>query len=386
MRRTILTVAMIDKAIRDLQPGNRIELRDAMTPGLYLGIGALRSTWSLRHKPPHAEQTKVRLGYYPLMSLAQARTEAQQRRLTALAAIPLASPVHARQQPPQPILAPTDNTLTFLLDLYQKIQTEDGKDWSKGRQAIENVFRAELQTPLSSLTTITLQRYVDAHPSKASAGTALGYLKPALKYATKRGWTTLDPTYLDRPKGANKPRERVLTTAELKLILPALTFDGYDAAVRLLLLTMCRREEVAQARWEEFELVDGGQSVWTIPAARYKTSKLLQVPLPTQAVQALRALGGAVSGPILPRLDQWNRYQKKLNERTGTSGWQRHDLRRTGATVLGGLGVTPHVIEACLGHATLHSSLAGVYNQSRYTNEHARALQLLADYYEKVSA
>jgi integrase len=89
---------------------------------------------------------------------------------------------------------------------------------------------------------------------------------------------------------------------------------------------------------------------------------------------------------VFPLYTNWDRYQKKLFERTGTSGWHRHDLRRTGATTLGGLGVAPHVIEACLGHTTLHSSLAGIYNQSRYTNEHADALQLLADYYNKISA
>ena len=385
MRRTILTVALIDKAIKDLTPGNRCEIWDAMVPGLSLGIGALRSTWSLRLKHPGLPRSKIRLGYYPLLTLAQARREALQRRMDALAAIPLPEKNTPSQRP---LLAPQESpvsTLTLLLNIYQKITEENGKPWATERRRIEIVFQGELETKLSALTTVDLQKCVDEYPAKSTAGHALGLAKPMLKYAAKRGWVNFDCTKIDPPKGIIKRRDRFLSSDELRAILPVLTFEGYDGAMRLLMLTACRREEVAQAAWDEFELVDG-QSTWTIPGSRRKNGKPMQIPLPRQAVEALRALGGVMSGPVYPEFVNWDGYQKKLFKRTGTSGWHRHDLRRTAATILGGLGVLPHVIEACLGHATLHSSLAGIYNQSRYTNEHAEALQGLADYYDKLLA
>jgi len=70
---------------------------------------------------------------------------------------------------------------------------------------------------------------------------------------------------------------------------------------------------------------------------------------------------------------------------THTNGWQRHDLRRTSATLLGGMGVAPHIVEIVLGHAEPHSQLAGIYNQSRYEREHRDALMQLAAYYRKIS-
>ncbi len=79
------------------------------------------------------------------------------------------------------------------------------------------------------------------------------------------------------------------------------------------------------------------------------------------------------------RLVNWDRETKRLMEETGTAGWTRHDLRRTGATLLGEMGVEPHVIEAALNHAAIHSRLAATYNRARYLPAVREALQLLAD-------
>lgn len=97
--------------------------------------------------------------------------------------------------------------------------------------------------------------------------------------------------------------------------------------------------------------------------------------------------GRGMFGRVLSgQTGNWSRYQQKLFERTGTSGWHRHDLRRTAATILGRHDLPPHVVEVVLGHAHPHSALAGVYNKARYENEHREALKLLAGYYAKIIA
>ena len=78
-------------------------------------------------------------------------------------------------------------------------------------------------------------------------------------------------------------------------------------------------------------------------------------------------------------LGNWDRAGKWFQEASGTAGWHRHDLRRTAATFMGNLGTDPHIIEAALGHVTVHSGLASVYNRSRYRPQVAEALQRLAD-------
>jgi hypothetical protein len=42
-----------------------------------------------------------------------------------------------------------------------------------------------------------------------------------------------------------------------------------------------------------------------------------------------------------------------MQKLSGTTGWTRHDLRRTGATMLGEMGELPDIIEAALNHVSI---------------------------------
>jgi hypothetical protein len=72
--------------------------------------------------------------------------------------------------------------------------------------------------------------------------------------------------------------------------------------------------------------------------------------------------------------------------RDGSSTWHRHDLRRTGATMLGELGILPDIVDAALNHVSIRSPLAATYNRSRYRPQVAAALQLLADELDEMIA
>src|ERR1700679_2199710 len=66
--------------------------------------------------------------------------------------------------------------------------------------------------------------------------------------------------------------------------------------------------------------------------------------------------------------------------------WHRHDLRRTGATLLGEMGELPDIIEAALNHVSIRSPLAATYIRSRYRPQVAAALQRLADALDGIEA
>ena len=53
---------------------------------------------------------------------------------------------------------------------------------------------------------------------------------------------------------------------------------------------------------------------------------------------------------------------------------------------MGHLGTDPHVIEAALDHAAIHSQLAATYNQSRHSPEVGLALQRWADQMDRITA
>jgi integrase len=159
--------------------------------------------------------------------------------------------------------------------------------------------------------------------------------------------------------------------------------------MRFMLLTLTRRQETALARWRD---VDVEAQTWTIPET--KNGERHVVPLSRQAIDLLRSrLPTDASGnterqnPAMPiftssagtSLGNWDRATKALQEASGTSGWTRHDLRRTGATMLGEMGELPDIVEAALNHVSIRSPLAATYNRSRYRPQVAAALQRLAD-------
>ena len=84
-------------------------------------------------------------------------------------------------------------------------------------------------------------------------------------------------------------------------------------------------------------------------------------------------------------LSNWDRETKRIQQASGISGWHRHDLRRTGATMLGEMGELPDIVEAALNHTSIRSPLAATYNRSRYRPQVALALQRLADALDEIA-
>ena len=159
--------------------------------------------------------------------------------------------------------------------------------------------------------------------------------------------------------------------------------------IRFLLLTLARLNEAAGARWRD---IDMSAATWTIEET--KNGQVHVVPLSRQALDLLRALNTAADRPAAlvfasnsgTPLGNWDRETKALQSRSGTVDWHRHDLRRTGATMLGDMGELPDIIEAALNHVSIRSPLAAAYNRSRYRPQVAQALQRLADALDDIEA
>ena len=67
--------------------------------------------------------------------------------------------------------------------------------------------------------------------------------------------------------------------------------------------------------------------------------------------------------------------------------WRLHDLRRTCATGMAGIGIQPHVVEACLNHVSgAKAGVAGTYNVHSYSAEKTTALERWARHVEALVA
>jgi integrase len=211
----------------------------------------------------------------------------------------------------------------------------------------------------------------------------LATIKTFLAYAVEQDVILVSPAAAIRPPAPQTARERTLTDDELGAVLEACAGLGeYGAIVRLLILTGQRRSEVAEMRWSE---VDMTGRVWNIPAARCKNGRAHSVPLSAQAIDCVRWLCpalGELSGPVFAP-QSFSRCKGELDAelKAGTGiqlpPWVLHDLRRTAASGMAGLGVQLPVIEKVLNHQSgSFRGVCGVYQRHSFSAEKRSALEL----------
>jgi integrase len=391
-----LTEAAISKAAREVaESGKRRDLADKGCRGLRLRLTASGGkTWVLACRDRFNRMRRFPLGAFPAMGISEARTEA--RRLHGDVKHHGADPVAERRRTRAMGDAAKDGvgTLQSLIDLYAAQVGGALRSWPEAQRRIESVFKPFLARPLAALAAADLQLHADSYAARHAASAAVRYLRPILRWAAApgRGYVPADMGSI-RPPVTPKRRERVLSREELAAVLPVLRESDkpYAAALRFMLLTLARREEVGAALWRD---VDLEAATWTIPAT--KNGMVHVVPLSKQGIGLLRARlpeNGKPKPAALvfatatgSALGNWDRETKRFHLDSGTEGWTRHDLRRTGATMLGDMGEMPDIIEAALNHVSIRSTLAATYNRSRYRPAVAAALQRLADALDGIEA
>jgi integrase len=321
------------------------------------------------------------LGQYPHIGLREARCRARQMADEVRRG---ADPVRDARALRALTKAPAGHTLADLVDLYGRQVGNSIKSWRQMRQQIERVFRPHLATPLGTLTVGALQMTADGYAAKQSASFAVRCLSPVLRWAAAPGRAYVARDLLDlRPPASRRSRDRVLSRDELAALLPALRASDspYADAMRLVLLTACRKGEVTAARWRDIDL---DAATWTLPETKNGMQHI--VPLSRQAAALLRMRRPEMADPAGlaftsngNALSGWTHATAQVQRASGTAGWTRHDLRRTCATMLGEMGVMPDIVEAALNHTSIRSPLAATYNRSRYRPQVAAALQRVAD-------
>ena len=451
MTKTTLT----DAYLRKLKPtGKRVEISDAATTGLRVRVsptGEISFVLKARGGPAAAPIT-VTLGRYPDLSLKEARAEATQKRLDLKAGRDLNAERRARRDDARATTSAP--TLRELLREFERAFGSTKKVWgaagprterSQAGRVIEGVFTALLDEDVTKITEDDFALALASHkrvrpasgPAKASgqASRARAYLSPVLDWAAGRKSyakigasriprldvvslaNTHDPA-ADDPKITGK-RTRVLTQDELQGVLPLLKYpspqignlkikghlDYRPIAMRFILFTAARLEEVCAMRWRD---IDRRNGVWHKPKVKSTKGGLRSqnLPLSGAAVDILRSLPGWASKDgarfVFPNstgegpLGNWNRFQQAIYAATDTRDWHRHDLRRTAATLMHSLKVPVSTIEHILartqplraenagGAASHYLQLTQIMTNTRDPQE--EALSILAEALERIEA
>jgi integrase len=202
-----------------------------------------------------------------------------------------------------------------------------------------------------------------------------GHLHRLFRWAVGRGIIELSPMQnLPRP-GSEVQRDRVLTDDELVRLWSVCDQMGdYGQAIRLLILTGARREEISKLRWSEIE----GNTI-KLEGDRTKTKEARIIPLSTAAMAIIKTLP-VQTEPVSFVFDRgllsWSRAKRDLDELVKLPPWRVHDLRRTTATGLQKLGTALQVTEAVLGHTSgSRAGIIGVYQKYSYDAEKKSALE-----------
>jgi integrase len=201
-----------------------------------------------------------------------------------------------------------------------------------------------------------------------------------LRQAVLFGLTTNPVTAIPKDGGAEKVGERSLTWDEVRAVWhsESLTWLARQA-VRLLLLTGARVNEIVQARWDEFDL-EGG--LWTLPAERHKGKRTLLTPSTPLMIELLVELREAYPGDYLfPARSvagsnaPWG--DTALNHAIRNAGydWTGRDLRRTWKTLAGECGLSLEIRNRIQGHA-LQDVGSRHYDRHGYLAEKRAALMV----------
>jgi integrase len=172
-------------------------------------------------------------------------------------------------------------------------------------------------------------------------------------------------------------------------------------ATKLLLLTFVRKNELANAKWGEFDLDAavrvGNRTVaapeWRIPAERMKMDEPHVVPLSKQAADILRRLKPLASKSVyvFPSISSLREPMNAntLNRAFSHMGYAKrlspHGVRATAATILNEQGWSVEAIERQLAHAERNKTRAA-YNQAQYLDERRHMMQAWADYIDGLVA
>jgi integrase len=347
--------------------------------------------WIYRYKI-NDKTEKISLGHYPNMSLADAKRkflELKQLKLTGM-------------NPKQFLEINKEDEKTTINTLithwYSNYIVKHRKQPLQIRQIIDaDILPLLGQRNIEELEAKDITKALDkivSRGSNAHANKVLSTIKQVLNYAVSRGDLKANPAALIRARdigGLEKPRERFLTTDEIKQLWHFLDEGKHSislqikSAIKILLLTGVRTGELRLAKWKEFDFEN---SLWTIPASNTKNGISIRIHL-SELVKLLfmelfhcsmgeYVLSGSdglnlISDRALPKAIQ------RLQKRIGILKWTAHDLRRTFATQLGeALNIDPVVIEKCLGHKM--PKIMATYNKNEMLLQRKEALNKWSEF------
>lgn len=336
--------------------------------GLQLRVSATTKHWSLLCRR-RGKQTRLPIGEYPAVSLAEARKLAAVKRNTDSATTDARKPL------------PDLLTFQMLADQwicrYAKLNR---RSWIEAeRMLVKNVCPAIGAIPVNLITrrdVINCAQVVLDRGAPILANRTQTLIGTIFRWAISEDYISNNPTFGLRKRTSEPSRDRVLNAEEIRRFWRGLDDDLLHESIadtlRLCLLTGQRSGEVYRAKKSEFE-----NDVWQIPAEHTKNERPHRIPLSRATIEIVqRAFDRSPQSQFL-FASPVKRDDRPMCKGAVTKAWIRvrpalgldntvHDLRRTFASLAGELGFDDFHVGLVLNHIGGRSKITSIYNRAQY--------------------
>ena len=316
---------------------------------------------------------RLTLGRYPTISLRQARDQAKKKQAQIILGMEQNRSISFKEAREIFLEDCRSKNKKTTVDYYRK---RLDAHFRFGRKRLDEISRADIQSRIRRIRT-----------SPSEQHHAFVAIRTFLNWALREQYIETSPIAAMKPPGAPKPRERVLSEAELLEVFSKSNQHPYPfgSIVSLLILTGMRRNEVASLEWD---WIDQDDRLITLPFTLTKNKRTHAQPYGNLVAEVLEQVPRA-SKYIFPSHSEkgtvfngWGKSKARIDaELENVDPFTLHDLRRTFATSHAKIGTPIHVTEKLLNHVSgTISGVAAVYNRHSYLDEMREAIDQYDDY------
>ncbi|MEC5318744.1 integrase arm-type DNA-binding domain-containing protein [Brenneria populi subsp. brevivirga] len=390
---------LTDTRLKSLKPKERL-YKVADRDGMYVAVlpsGTISFRYDYRI---NGRRETLAIGKYGPITLSEARERLREaKRLIEQGISPSIEKQRQKQQAKS----------TYFGDWMTR-WFDDANYKDSTRRMIQGVIKRDIAPKfgkklLSEITPDILRNHCDKVKSRGAAASAVktrDIIGCVFTYAKARGVKCDNPAEHVPPStiATFVPRDRALSKKEIGLFFNTLknaqTSHALKVALKLIMLTLVRKNSIVNATWDEIDFVN---AEWTIPAEKMKASRRGAgrphvVYLSRQALDlfmqlhilaagspfVLPSFGQSQHGTIaLSSLNRAANHAIQLAQKQGLPlrDFTIHDMRRTASTHLHEAGYNSDWIEKALAHE--QRGVRAVYNKAEYAEQRRKMLQDWAD-------
>ena len=396
-----LTDVQIRKAKYDPTRKTPLKLTDGK--GLSLEIKKTKKVWRYDYWKPGNKKvkTKLILGDYPAITLAEARRKHAEARKLVSEGI---NPASEKQRQKRQTQADMQNTFSIIARDWFYLKS---LNWSDSyRDYINYMFERDIMPefgnyPITKITPtdiITLIKKIEKRGAFELAKKTRQRLREIFRYAKAIGKVTSDPTadlttIFKKHESKHYP---FLLANELPEFLKAASNYGGEiltkASLRLLMLTGVRTIDIRRMEWSE---VDFNNGTWFLSgekrSKRGDKKREVTIVLSRQAINILKEIQPLTGcyKLVFPNRNNPEDIRSentitKMIEGIGYKGRMTgHGFRHTLSTILNERGYNRDWIEMQLAHVD-GNAIRGTYNHANYLDGRRSMMQWYADYIDSL--